>query len=868
MRCFRLHWADATSRHLEILATSGGRRPFPLPGAKAKYPRDKTFNLHHIRLDVELDFERKRVAGTSALTVSPVTEGLESIELDTVELKILGAALGTGEALRFDMGDATVKVHLPKPLAAGQRATIALQYEGQPRKGLYFIGPDAGYPNKPVQAWTQGEDMDSRYWFPCYDFPNQRATSEVSATVPEHFFALSNGRLLSTKHDRARKVKTYHWSQEQPHVTYLMTLVAGEYAEIAEWRDGVPILYYVPPGREEDGKRAMGNTPKMMEVFNKLTGLPYPWPKYAQITVGDFIFGGMENTTATTLTDNCLLDARAKIDQTFDPLVAHELAHQWFGDLITCKDWSHAWLNEGFATYFEALFTEHHLGLDEFRYEMHHNAGIYLDEDSGHYRRPIVTRVYQDPIELFDRHLYEKGSLVLHMLRYVLGDELFYKSIRHYVAKHRDSVVGTEELRKAVEDATGRTMEAFFEQWVYKAGHPDFKVAYSWDEETKLAQVTVTQTQKEEEETSIFQMPVVIDFAWEGGSKSVKLDLKEKEHRIHVPLEQKPLMMRFDPGDAILKTLEEDVPKEMHLYRLTHDDDCMGRIRAAQALSKLGAPDCIEALKKAVMEDKFWGVQAEAAYALGETKSKAARDTLIACLGVKHPKARRAVVNALGAFKNDEQVAEAVAPIVINGDESYLVEAEAARTVGKTRSAKAFDVLQKALEKDSFLNVIRSGAMDGLAQLRDERGLPIAKEWTKYGKPEQVRSGALMAVAKLGEDKKETVEFLTEFLHDPSFRVRMRVIDALETLDDAKAAGALQEQSHRELDGRPRRRMREAATALRESAKAKEQNRKLRDDLDKLSEDNKTLRDRLDKMEARLSRDADGEKGKAPAAGH
>ena len=853
MGLFYLNWADGCNRVWESTAMAAGRRPFPMPGAKPQYARDRTFHLHHVRLEIEIDVENKRIVGSSSLTVSPVVEGLQTIELDAIELTILGARLDSGEPLPFEVGDKTVRVRLPEPMAQGRRATVRIDYEGTPRRGLYFVGPDDAYPDKPTQVWTQGQDQDSRYWFPCYDYPNQRATSEVIATVPERFFALSNGRLVETKHDPDRKTKTYHWSQEQPHVTYLITLAAGEYVEIADSHDGVPVQYYVPPGREEDAKRAMGNTPKMMELFNELIGLPYPWAKYAQITVADFIFGGMENTTATTLTDSALLDARAKIDASSDPLVAHELAHQWFGDLLTCKDWSHAWLNEGFATYFEALFTERHLGLDEFRYELFRNARIYLSEESARYRRPLVTRVYDDPIELFDRHLYEKGCLVLHMLRYVLGDELFFKAIRHYAQKHRDGFVGTEELRQAIEEATGRTMEAFFDQWVYKAGHPDFKVKYTWDDETKLAEVTVTQSQEADGDTSVFHMPVVIDFSWDGGSKSFKLQLEEQEHRFHLPLDQKPLLMRFDPGNHILKTIEEELPKEMHLYRLAHDDDVVGRIRAAGAVAKTGAPDGIVALKRAVLDDGFWGVQAEAARALGSVKSTAARDALLECLSVQHPKARRAVVAALGEFK-DEAVAEAMARLLAEGDESYFAEAEAARTLGKTRSAKAFEPLVQALERDSYMEVIRTAALDGLAQLRDERGLEVAKGWAQYGKPEMVRGAALVAAAKLGEEKKETVEFLTDYLRDTSLRVRLRAAESLENLGDRKAVEALEEQAHRELDGRARRRMREAAASIREGAKSKEEANTVREDLDKVTKENRSLRERLDKMEARLDR--------------
>ena len=845
------HWSDYCSRHLEAASAFSGHKPFPMPGAKPKYTRDKQFNLHHIKIEVAIDHAKGKITGASSLTLSPFVDGLESVTLDAIGLTILGVKLNGSQKLEFEPGNETFKVKLGSPLKAGQQAIVSIDYEGHPRKGLYFIGPDDGYPKKLPQIWTQGEDMDTRYWAPCYDFPNLRATSEVIATVPETWFALSNGKLVKTAHDKGQKTKTYHWSQQQPHVTYLITLAAGEFAEIDDSKNGVPMKYYVPPGMEEQGRRTLGNTPKAMEVFQKLIG-PYPWNKYDQICVQDFIFGGMENTTATTLTDMVLHDARAHIDFTADPLVSHELAHQWFGDLLTCKDWSHAWLNEGFATYFEALFTEQHLGEDEFRLEMFHNAQNYFGEESGRYRRSIVTRVYDDPVELFDRHLYEKGSLVLHMLRYVLGEELFFKSIKRYVEKNRNGVVDTEDLRRAVEETTGKTMERFFDQWVYKAGHPSFKVTYGWDDDTKLATVTIAQTQDVDAETSIFHMPLVIDFHWEGGSKSFKFNIEEKEHRFHIPLEHKPLMARFDPGNFILKSLEEEAPKEMHLYRLKKDPDCMGRIIAAYALAKVGSQDCIDALKEAVMTDRFWGVAAEAAEALGTVKSKAAGAALIECLAVKHPKARRAVVTALAEFK-EEAVAEAMVKILEQGDESYFVEGAAAHTLGKTKSPKAFDTLKKALAKESFMDVIRSGALSGLADLKDERGLDVAKDWAKYGHSEPVRMEALATVAKLGEDKKETVDFLTDYLTDPQLRVRLRTAVALEALGNGKAIGALSAQVDRELDGRVRRRFKEAVTSIRQGSKGKEEVNKLREDLDKLSGDNKALRERVEKMESKLA---------------
>ena len=240
--------------------------------------------------------------------------------------------------------------------------------------------------------------------------------------------------------------------------------------------------YYGPRGRRADLERTLARTPAMLRFFNKVTGAKYPYPRYAQTFVADFIFGGMENISATTLTDTSLLDKRASLDADADGLLAHELAHQWFGDLLTCRDWSHGWLNEGFATYFEALFTESAKGIDEFRYELHSNTQIYMGEDGNRYRRPIVNNVYHEPIDLFDRHLYEKGSLVLHMIRTVLGDALWTKAIHHYVRKHRSTNVTTPDFQRAITEATGRNIDWLFDQYVYRGGHPALKVAFEWDD--------------------------------------------------------------------------------------------------------------------------------------------------------------------------------------------------------------------------------------------------------------------------------------------------------------------------------------------------------------------------------------------------
>ena len=841
-------WTEFSCGRAWGFSTAQDRRPFELPGDEPHWPRDRVCDIKHVRLELTLDVDEKSISGTATHTVAPISDGLESVEFDAAELQISSVRSADGTPLDFSYENKKLRIALGSPRKAGQEMDIQIAYQCTPRRGLYFNAPDDAYPDRPSQVWTQGEDEDSRYWFPCYDFPNERFTSEIIVTVPRQWTTVSNGKLVSVEENGP--VKTYHWSQDKPHVAYLMSLVAGEFAEIREEWNEIPVLYFSPPGREDDARRAFAGTPKMMKFFAEKIGVPYPWDKYSQVTVADFIFGGMENTSATTMTDALLHDEKAHLDYSADSIVAHELAHQWWGDLITCRDWSHSWLNEGFATYFDNLFREHDLGVDEFRYAVYQDATAYLEEDSKQYRRAIVSNVYYQPVDLFDKHLYEKGGLVLHMLRFILGDEPFWKAINHYCIKHWGSNVTTEDLQRSIEEATGKNVDWFFQQWVYKAGHPDFKVSYSWEEDTKTAQLTVSQTQTIDDLTSVFRMPVQISFVTGEGSQDVRINLSQKEETFYFPLEQKPLIVRFDPGYWFLKTLGFARPKEMLLYQLQHDDDVIGRILAAQDLARLGAPDGIEALKEAALNDPFWGVQAEAARALGTVKSEAALNALIACTGVDHPKARRAVVSALGEFR-EETAYRALLPF-LEQDASYFVRAQAAKAVARTKQSDSFTKVIEVIGQPSFRDEITVQAFSGLGELKDERAIPLAKEWAAYGKPPRAREAALGCLGKLGEGKEGLVEFLASHVDDPWLRARSSAIGALRELKDEKAIPALSRRLPVELDGRIIRRCREAIAAIQQAKDSGGGVKKLREDLESLQEENRKLKDRLDRLETRF----------------
>ncbi|HEY6394396.1 MAG TPA: DUF3458 domain-containing protein, partial [Candidatus Binataceae bacterium] len=818
------------------------RRPFQPAHVEPRWPRDRAADIRHIRLEVALDFERKEISGTATHRLAAILDGLDRLEFDECELTIKSVR-ASGQAVPFETGDNKIKVSLASSLKAGDEIEIAIEYSARPRRGLFFVGPDAAYPGKPVEAWTQGEDEDSRFWFPCYDYPNDRATSEVIATVPANFTAISNGALVSTTADRATKTRTFHYRHDLPHSAYLITLAAGEFIAIEDRAGNVPVLYYVHKGREEDARRAFGNTPRMIEFFSRKIGVPYPYAKYAQVAVTDFIFGGMENTSATTQTADTLHDARAHLDFKSDPLVAHELAHQWWGDLLTCRDWAHAWLNEGFATYFEALWCEEDLGADEFAWNLRQDREQYLFEDSHHYRRPIVCNRYRVPIDLFDAHLYSKGSLVLHMLRRLTGDKIFYKALNLYCTRHRGANVITQDLQHAFEDASGRNLDFFFDQWVYKAGHPDIEVSSSYDEKQKLASVTVKQTHQANDTTPLFRFPVTIALM-DADGKEVRrrVEVKDKEHVFNFMADKAPKAIRFDPEFDILKSLKHKRGREALELELRHAPEAIARAAAAKELGIEGSAQAIAALKTSMLSDGFWGVQSDAAAALGAIRTADALDALLEGLALPHPKVRRAVVRALGEFRGNDQAATALIKVLEHGDESYFVEAEAALALGRTRDGRAFAALTQMLDRESYLDVIRTHALAGLAELRDERVLDIAAGYFTYGRPPRTRAAAVGVLAKLATIKEnrraEIVDMLAPLSEDREFMVRMRLPGAFQEIGDHRALGALRRLQDRDLDGRIQRRASDAIASISEGRTRIEEGNRMREDLDKIRDEN------------------------------
>ncbi|MDZ8087437.1 MAG: M1 family metallopeptidase [Nostoc sp. DedQUE12b] len=869
---------------------NNGHKPFELPGARPHYNPDRPGQVEHIFLDLSLDIPKQSYQGSCSIRLLPIRNGIDRLTLDAVNLNIESVQVDEVPQT-FDYDGEQLSIQLSQATQIGQRLLIAIAYSvAKPQRGIYFIQPDKHYPNKPTQVWTQGEDEDSRFWFPCFDYPGQLSTSEIRVRVPNPLVAISNGELIDTIEDGDYKV--YHWLQQQVHPTYLMTLAVGDFAEIRDEWKGKPVTYYVEKGREEDAKRSMEKTPRMIEFLSQKYGYPYPFPKYAQVCVDDFIFGGMENTSTTLLTDRCLLDERAALDnRNTEALVVHELAHQWFGDLVVIKHWSHAWIKEGMASYSEVMWTEQEYSLEEAAYYRLLEARRYLSEDSSRYRRPMVTHVYREAIELYDRHIYEKGSCVYHMIRAQLGDELFWQAIQTFVQDNAHKTVETVDLLRAIEKATGRNLLFLFDQYVYRGGHPDFKVAYSWDGDANLAKITVTQTQADEGKNGskdLFDLKIPIGFGYTQQEKvrneelGVKNNSKlitpnsqlkiftvrvnEREQSFYFPLENKPQFISFDVGNHYLKTVVLEYPIAELKAQLEFDPDPISRSYAAAALAKKGGLEAIKALSASLKNDPLWGVRVEVAKQLAQINLDQAFDGLIAGLKDKNAYVRRAVVEALTQIKTAESY-KVIRGLVQKGDPSYYVEAAASRVIGAIASAnleekpkedKVLKLLKSVLEEKAGWNeVVRSGAIAGLAEFKtSEAALNLLIEYTKLGVPQPLRLATIRALGKISVGQspvnlERILEKLTELAKESFFLTQVSVAAALGQMETPKAVGILRSLAEQTADGRVRRSAEEEISKVQKNIGSEKTLRQLREDFDQLKQQNQELRSRLENLEAK-----------------
>jgi aminopeptidase N len=765
-----------------------------VPGGPARPVRTRTFDLMHVALALDVDVKGRKLAGTATLTGTPLAPGLKEIVLDArgfTGVSVRKAGRGARRlATRYDGRVLTVR--LDRAYAPGERIEIVIAYRARPRVGMWFVGPDPAYPARIAQAWSQGQAEDSASWFPVHDHPNDKFTSEIAVTADATYRTVANGRLVArTKTDRGRRT-TWHWKQDRPHPAYLVALAVAPFVETRARAAGVPLRFYAFPGQERLARRLYRGTAAMMRAFVDRFG-PYPWREYSQIVVSEFTWGGMENTGATTLTEKALIDDRGALDMSYDGLVAHELAHQWWGDLVTCHGWHHNWLNESWATFCENLYAERAHGDEAAAWDRIEKFSAYVAQDLGQYRRPIVFDHYTIPMDLFDRHSYEKGSLVLGMLRDELGDEPFFRGARLYLARHAEGFADTHQFRRAMEDASGRDLRGFFEQWVFQAGYPEIEASWRWDGRAKEIELVLTQVQDTRPAgpmtTPVFRFHLDIEVDASRGVTRQRIEMTERTQAFRLAVHGRPLRVAIDPMFRLLKRLGLVQPAESWRRALAKAPQMPERLRAARMLAVAPLPANLRALATALAGDHAPQVRAACAVALGELAGRslprasrnANRRALERSLQRdRAPLARRAAAYALGLYGRD---AEDALLAGLAHERSYLVKAALLKALAHSGSKRTLAACGAAMTDRGWRDLVPMAALDALAIAKLPAAFDLAYTSLRYGETEEVREAAVRLLVALASDPKarraraeqarHAAPTVAALLEDPSVFMRL-----------------------------------------------------------------------------------------------
>lgn len=686
-------------------------------------------NLVHTRLEVKPDFSRSYLYGKAWLTLTPHFYPTDTLTLDAKGMDIKKLALVRGNQqvpLKYSYDDWTLRIQLDRTYKAGERYTVFIDYTAKPDefeekyggndmlgiKGMYFIDPRGEDPEKPTQIWTQGETESGSAWFPTIDKTNQRTTQELSVTVDKKYVTLSNGKLASQKNN-SDGTRTDTWKMELPHAPYLFFLGVGEYAVVKDsWR-GKEVNYYVEPEYAPVAKKIFGHTPEMMTFFSKITGVEYPWVKYAQITGRDYVAGAMENTTATIHQETAQQDARQLLDgNIWESTIAHELFHQWFGDYVTTESWSNLTLNESFADYSQTLWEEYKYGKDAGAAENHSGMGNYLA--SGSENKPLVRFHYQHREDMFDAVSYQKGGRILHMLRNYVGDSAFFKALNLYLTTHKFKSAEAHQLRLAFEEITGRDLNWFFNQWYFDSGHPSVNIDYAYNEAAKTVTVYVKQTQKDKK----FILPIAID-VYEGNQKKrYQVWLRNAVDSFTFNYNSRPSLVNVDADKVMLWVKKDNKNLDNYITQYHKAGLYLDRLEAIDFASKnLDDPRAIELLKAAV-QDPYHGLRSHAISKIDLRKPalRTAMEPILVEIAKKDPRrtVKAAAIEKLGDYRKGEY-ADLFRKAAM--DSSYTLAGQGLLALGKVDSKAAAEIASQlaTTETKGLLNqvvmteVVKSG---------------------------------------------------------------------------------------------------------------------------------------------------------------
>ncbi|WP_181304585.1 M1 family metallopeptidase [Rufibacter sp. XAAS-G3-1] len=580
---------------------------------------ERLIDLLHTKLNVRFDWAKQHLLGEATLTLKPYFYPQNQVVLDAKGFDVHKVMLLKGKQevpLTYDYDQQTLTLRLDKAYTRTDTLQLLISYTAKPNelqakgsaaiqadKGLYFINPLGTEEGVPQQIWTQGETEASSAWFPTIDKPNERMTQDLFITVESRFKTLSNGVLVSSRNLK-NGLKTDHWRMTKPHAPYLVMMAIGEYAVVKDkWRN-MEVSYWVEPEYAATAKATFGRTPAMLEFFSQKLGVAFPWDKYAQVVVRNFVSGAMENTTASTFMESLHQDRRELLDKNWDHIIAHELFHQWFGDLVTTESWANLPLNESFADYSEYLWAEHRYGPDEAALT-HQSALLEYLGEARTKQEPLIRYHYLDKEDMFDSHSYAKGGRVLHMLRQEVGDEAFFASLNLYLRENRNSSVEIDELRLAFEEITGRDLIPFFRQWFLTPGHPELKVTHSYQNGALTVQVTQTQ---DTARTAVYKMPLTMAVLQAGKWQEEQVELSQANQTFTFPLQSAPQAVVIDPAQKLLANINHEKSLEEWATQFLNSTAYAAKANALEHLRDTAHVAVDQVLQKA-LQDSFWKIR-------------------------------------------------------------------------------------------------------------------------------------------------------------------------------------------------------------------------------------------------------------------
>ncbi|MCB9186689.1 MAG: M1 family peptidase [Flavobacteriales bacterium] len=706
--------------------------PAELEKGEYRASNTRTFDLIHTSLDVRFNWEKQQLMGKAELTLRPYFYATDKLTLDAKGFDLRAVSLrknGQLQALKYTYDKEKIYITLDKEYTRNESVQIWVDYVAKPEeldaqgsaaimdaKGLYFINPLGEDKDKPKQIWTQGETESSSCWFPTIDSPNENMTQEIKITVDSRYVTLSNGLLISSK-PNGDGTRTDYWKQSKPHAPYLAMMAIGEFAVVKDKWKGIDVDYYVEPAFEPYAKDIFGETPNMLEFYSNVLNYPYAWEKYSQVVVRDYVSGAMENTTATIHGEFLHRTDRELLDGDNERIIAHELFHHWFGDLVTCESWSNLPLNESFATYGEYLWLEHRHGRDEADKHGNEQMRQYIASlaQTGH--KDMIRFYYEDKEDMFDAHSYNKGGRILHMLRKTIGDSAFFKGLNLYLKENKFQAVEMHQLRLAMEEITGMDLNWFFNQWFYAKGHPELNIEHQYDAANNKYLVTITQNQNLAE-FPLYRIPMDVDVYFGGAVNRYRIELTEKEQTFEFDVLGQPEWVNVDAENMLLGTKDEDLTAAEYVFMLKNAPLYLDKAEAFKGLKSTADQGAIDVMVS-MLDDDYWATRK---MAISTLKGKAVSDTLslknkLKAIAQKDPKSsvRAEAIDFLASqFADDESVRAAIEGAM--KDRSYMVLGSTLKAIAQYDEDRALSIA-KETEKDASGSLVSS-----IASLYSKKG--------------------------------------------------------------------------------------------------------------------------------------------------